>query len=236
MVGAPAPYDCDEAPAAALGGPEGQVTVVVPIKPLVFAKSRVALPAEHRQALALAFALDTISALSVSPLVAGVLVVTSDRILACRLRQHPVRVIPDEGAGLGLAVHGGLRVATSWKPTTGVAVVPADLPCLRADDVTWAIAAALTADGAFVPDRSTTGTTLLIYPPGRRAVACYGPGSAAKHRSLDLLPLYGAPDRARHDVDTLEDLRVARRLGLGPETSDVVSALDDDGVLDPSTT
>ena len=209
-----------------------QVTAVVPVKPLVLAKSRLALPADQRRALALAFALDTISALSGSPLVAGVLVVTSDPDVACCLRQHPVRLAPDEGTGLDSAVRGGIRVATSWRPSTGVAVVPADLPCLRADDVTLVLAGARPADGAFVPDRLTTGTTLLIYPPGRTAVAQYGPGSAARHRALGLRTLDDAPVRVRHDVDTLDDLQLAMTLGLGSKTAAVVAAMDGRGVLD----
>ena len=206
-------------------GPD-QVTAVVPVKLLMLAKSRLALPAEQRRVLALAFVVDTITALVQSPRVAGVLVMTSDRIVAGRLRPLPVRVTAEEGAGLGSAVHSGIRAATSRAPGLGVAVVPADLPCLRAEDVTQVVAAGLIADGAFVPDRATTGTTLLILPPGAPAVARYGPGSAARHRSLGLKPLYDAPTRTRHDVDTLDDLRLALPLGLGRETAAVVSAVD----------
>ena len=202
-----------------------QVTAVVPVKSLMLAKTRLALPAAQREALARAFALDTIAALMGSPLVSGVLVVTSDPVVARSLRRHPVRLSPEEGVGLGLAVRSGIRVARAWKPTDGVVVVPADLPCLRADDVTLVLEEARTTRGAFVPDQSQTGTTLLIHPQGRRGVAHYGPGSAARHRSVGLHPLDGAPVRARHDVDTVDDLRVAIVLGVGPETAAVTEAM-----------
>lgn len=201
-----------------------QVTAVVPVKRLAFAKSRLAVPADQREALALAFALDTISSLSGSPLVADVLVVTSDPVAARRLRRLGVRVLPDQGAGLGQAIHGGVRVAATWRPGTGIAVVPADLPCLRATDVTQVVTAGSVTEGAFVPDRSGAGTTLVIYPPGRRAVTRYGPGSAAGHRALGLHTLHDAPMRARHDVDTLEDLAAAT--SLGAETRAMAHALD----------
>ena len=182
------------------------------------------MPADHREALALAFALDTISSLFGSPLVTDVLVVTSDPVVARRLRRLGVRVIPDQGAGLGQAIHGGVRVAATWRPGTGIAVVPADLPCLRAAGVTQVVTDGSATEGAFVPDRSGTGTTLVIYPPGRRALTRYGPGSAAGHRALDLHPLHDAPMRARHDVDTLEDLAAAT--SLGDETRIIAHPLD----------
>lgn len=202
-----------------------RVTAVVPVKRLAFAKSRLAVPADQRRALVLAFALDTISALADSPLVAGVLVVTSDPVVARCVRRLEVRVIPDQGTGLRQAVRGGIELASAWRPETGVAVVPADLPCLRAADVTQVVADGSDSQGAFVPDRSGTGTTLVIYPPGRRALTRYGPGSAAGHRSLGLRALDHAPAGARHDVDSLADLREAGALGPGVQTRAVVEAL-----------
>ena len=201
------------------------VTAVVPVKSLAHAKSRLALPSQERRAVALAFAVDTIEALSACPLVGGVLVVTSDVVVVRRMQQLGVRVTPETGTGLAQALHDGIRVAATWRPGSGVAIVPADLPCLRPEDVTRLLADRRSDEGAFVPDRSATGTTLVIHPPGSRVVASYGPGSAARHRDLGLHALTDAPLRARHDVDTLEDLRGARLLGPGPETTAALDAL-----------
>lgn len=203
-----------------------RVTAVVPVKPLVLAKSRLALPDGERRALALAFAVDTVAALSGSALVSDVVVVTSDPVVVRRMRRLGARLTRDEGAGLGAAVRDGVRTATAWRPSSGVAVVPADLPCLRAEDVTQVLADGRTAEGAFVPDWSRTGTTLVVYPPGREAVTSYGPQSAARHLVLGLVPLDGAPVRARHDVDTIDDLRSAIPLGPGPETLAVMDGWD----------
>lgn len=191
---------------------------MVPIKPLALAKSRLALPREKRRGLALAFALDTITALTASRWIAGVVVVTADPDVVRRLGEHPAHVAHDGGDGLGPAVRDGIAAARNWRPDSGVLVVPADLPCLRPDDLARVMAAAAGADGAFVPDRSGTGTTLVVYPPERAAVTHYGPGSADLHRALGLRVLSRAPIRARHDVDTLEDLRAAVALGVGPAT------------------
>lgn len=201
------------------------------MKPLSLAKSRLALGAEQRRTLALAFALDTIAALFGSPLVTAVFVVTADPDVRRCLQKTSVRLTDDDGPGLQSAVRAGCLAAASWRPSAGVAVVPADLPCLRADDVTNELASAQLADGAFVPDRATTATTMLMCPPGRMVVAQYGPGSAAKHQALGMRSLDKVPARARHDVDTLEGLRVAATLGLGPETVAALAARDCRGAL-----
>lgn len=202
-----------------------QVTAVVPVKPLALAKTRLALPRAQRRRLALAFAVDTISSLSASRLVSGVVVVTPDLAVARRVRELGAHVAPEEGAGLGAAVRWGIELAVRWRPSSGVAVVPADLPCLRAEDVTAVLSGAAAPEGAFVPDRRGTGTTLLVHPRGRTAETSYGPGSAARHSLLGLHRLDDAPPRTRHDVDTLEDLRSAARVGTGPETAAVLESL-----------
>ena len=208
--------------------PSLPVTAVVPVKPLALAKSRLALPSGHRGVLALAFALDTIAALADTAYVVGVLVVTSDPTVRLRAEGLGARVTDDRGTGLGPAVREGLRVASAWHPSGGVAVVPGDLPCLTSRDVTSVLASAFAADegqGVFVPDRAGTGTTFVVQASGAPALTRYGPDSAVRHRALGLCALDDAPLGARHDVDTLDDLRSALALGVGPETLVAVAAL-----------
>jgi 2-phospho-L-lactate guanylyltransferase len=56
----------------------------------------------------------------------------------------------------------------------------------------------------------------------------FGPGSHAAHvgaGAVDLTAaLGGCVTGLRRDVDTLQDLTAARRLGVGPATADVLSA------------
>lgn len=207
------------------------VTAVVPVKGLADAKTRLALPPAQRRDLALAFALDTVEALAGCQTVVEVVVVTADPVVARHVRRPGVRVVAEQEHGLLPAVHAGIRAATGWHPHAGVLLVPADLPCLRAVDVADVLRSPAGPAGAFVPDRSGTGTTLVHHPRGPGGVVAvpqYGPGSAARHVAVGLRALTDAPRRARQDVDTLDDLHDAARLGAGAATRD---ALDDLGLL-----
>lgn len=207
----------------------GEAVAVVPVKPLASAKSRLALDDDERADLALAFALDAVGALVGCPLVDDVVVVTPDPRVAAELRPLGVRIVRDDGVGLDGAVSGGVRAASARR---AVAVVPGDLPCLRPDDVGLVLRAAIARRGAFVPDLAGTGTTFVVQAAGTPVRTRYGDGSAARHRALGLRELADAPVRARHDVDTLDDLRSAFLLGLGPATAAVLVARDID--LEPA--
>lgn len=210
------------------------VTAVVPVKPLHRAKSRMRLDDDERADLALAFALDTVSALRGSTRVGLVIVVTADEVVAAELERAGAVLVHDDAADLRGSVQLGIAAARHLRPHGGIAVVPADLPCLTADDVTAVIASAAADPGAFVPDREGTGTTLVVLPPGAATETRYGPGSAYEHEVLGLRRLHDAPARARHDVDTLDDLRSAVELGTGARTRAVLALRDLDHDLVPS--
>lgn len=205
------------------------VTAVVPVKRLALAKSRLALADGPRRSLALAFALDTISALTRCERVAHVVVVTSEAAVASRVDRLGTQVVPEEGPGLGSALLVGTTAARRLHPLHDLLVVPGDLPCLCPDDVVAVLDQASDRPvGTFVPDLAGTGTTLLLCPHPLGPVMHYGPGSAARHRLAGLHALAGAPTATRLDVDTLADLRRAAALGLGPEASAAWAAVGPD--------
>lgn len=243
-------------PQGRLGPPDDPgalpVTAVVPIKALDVAKSRLALAERDRRRLALAFASDTLAALGGCPDVGTVIVVTADPEISALATSHGARVVPDHTDSIDAAVASAVLATAPHAIASadasadqcaaegerlhviseaGVLVTPADLPCLRADDVTDVLRQAAAHRGAFVPDRSGTGTTMVVFAAGEPVVTAYGVGSAARHTGLGLEAV-SAPVRARHDVDTLEDLREAAALGLGAATSEVMRAILAHGRVD----
>jgi 2-phospho-L-lactate guanylyltransferase len=205
------------------------VDLVVPVKPLDRAKSRlvgaadggVGDPAAHAE-LVLALALDTVLAAGASSGVRHVLVVTSDRELTATLRAEGVEVTPDlPAAGLNAALRHGADLVGGGAGVVGA--LQADLPALRPAELTEALAEA-GGRRAFCPDRAGTGTTLLLAARGGRLDPHFGPGSATAHATSGALALRGAWPSLRCDVDTAGDLAAAAELGLGPRTTALVGA------------
>lgn len=205
-------------------------TVVLPVKVLARAKSRLAVLAGSRRAdLALALASDTVSAAVACPEVGRVLVVTSDATAGSRLAALGASVVPDEPAdGLNAALRHGASVAADRWPGSGVAALAADLPALQPAELGLALRAASAAAGgaAFVPDAAGVGTTLYAVSPGVRFRPMFGAASRARHASAGAVELCldGVPG-LRRDVDTPEDLRAAVALGAGFRTAVVAGQL-----------
>ena len=204
-------------------------TVVLPVKVLARAKSRLALLAGTRRAdLALALASDTVSAVVACPDVTRVLVVTSDAKAGSRLAALGAIVAPDEpDGGLNAALRHGAAVASDRWPDSGVAALAADLPALRPGELSRALRAAAAAGGAaFVPDAAGIGTTMYAVAPGVAFRPMFGGASRARHASAGAveLSLDGVPG-LRRDVDTPEDLRAAVALGAGFRTAAVAGQL-----------
>lgn len=192
--------------------------VVVPVKPLVAAKSRLGRAAD-RQRLALGFAQDTVAAALAGPLVAEVLVVTGDPAVAAALGGLGASVVPDKpDAGLNAAVTFGADLA-GHRP---VAALAADLPALRTADLSAALAAARSAARCFVPDATGTGTVLLTAAVGVPLDPRFGARSAAAHLASGAVRLAGPWPSLRRDVDTPADLAAAAALGLGPHTASLL--------------
>jgi 2-phospho-L-lactate guanylyltransferase len=222
-------------------------TVLLPVKVLARAKSRLAvLAGDRRRELALALAADTVAAVLACPAVARVIVVTSDPVAAPLLAALGAVVVPEESAGLdGLdgpedsagpgpqhllnaALRHGAAVASRTWPGTGFAALTADLPALRPAELSAALRAAesATASAAFVPDAAGVGTTLYAVPPGGDFLPLFGGASRARHAASGAAEI-GLDDLAglRRDVDTPEDLQVVLALGAGPRTTALAAEL-----------
>ncbi|MEI5101356.1 2-phospho-L-lactate guanylyltransferase [Streptomyces sp. PmtG] len=204
-------------------------TLVIPLKPLARAKSRLAPAAGEglRPALALAFAKDTVAAALAAAAVRDVVVVTDDQRAGRELAALGARVLPDTPArGLNAALAHGTAEVRAVRPRAPVAALNADLPALRPAELAAALDRAAAFPRAFLPDAAGIGTTLLSVAPGTELRPRFGPGSRARHTDSGAAELAVAGlDSVRQDVDTGGDLRAALALGVGPHTAAATAGL-----------
>lgn len=200
--------------------------VVVPVKELPVAKTRLALPDAERESLALAMALDVVRAALACDVVDGVLAVTNDARAAAALAPLGARVVADgSDAGLNPALADGARLARTLWPRHGVAALASDLPCATPAELAGALGAAAAFGNAVLPDDRGDGTTLLTAGPGRDLDPRYGSASRHAHVAAGAVQLpRGSWPTLERDVDTPDDLAAAVALGVGPATADALGA------------
>lgn len=196
--------------------------LLVPVKALALAKSRLRGAHIDHDRLVLALLHDTVSAASAAAGVVHVLVVSDDARAIGLARQIGAGACSPATGSL----NGDLRVAADLVrrrfAEATIAALPADLPALR----THELAAALDSAGGrrgFVPDREGSGTTLLLSGQGLPLDPRYGSASGTRHAESGALRLIGPWASLAHDVDTAMDLAGAAALGLGRRTGALMS-------------
>ena len=197
--------------------------IVVPVKRLASAKTRLQVDPDVRIELALAMAADTVRAALACPLTEVVIAVSDDPAATPVLRELGAIVVPDRpDAGLNPALRHGATVA-EVPAEAGVAAIAADLPALQPGELADLLAASSDHGVAVVADAAGEGTTLLAATAVDLFRPEFGPGSRDRHvagGAVDLTDSAGSSLRC--DVDTLADLLAARAIGLGPESRRVV--------------
>ncbi|MFI2761558.1 2-phospho-L-lactate guanylyltransferase [Streptomyces echinatus] len=200
-----------------------QWTLVIPLKPLTQAKSRLADTAGDgvRPGLALAFAQDTVGAALACAAVSDVAVVTDDERAARELAALGARIVPDAPRdGLNAALAHGAAVVREIRPGVPVAALNADLPALRPAELSRALTVAAEFPRAFLADAAELGTTLLTAAGDRELRPAFGIDSRRRHRASGAAELLlKGVESVRQDVDTGDDLRTALTLGVGPYTA-----------------
>ncbi len=191
------------------------VWAIVPVKPLNRAKSRLAaaLSAEVREHLAIRMLQQTVSVLTESGTVSGVLVISRDNRALVVARKYGVKTVQESGAPeLNAALERASQVITSWYAQAAL-ILPADLPLLAVSDLNAIVELGRYQQSAVIaPDRMREGTNaLLMRPPGLFEYA-FGPGSFEKH--CQAAETAGATvhvyrsERLMLDLDTPDDLLV----------------------------
>ena len=207
---------------------EGDVGLILAVKRLAAAKTRLApmFSAPTREKVVLAMLVDTLTAAARVSSVRRITVVTPDDVAAAAAAELGAEVLPDPTPDghpdpLNNAIAAAERVLS--KSASNIVVLQGDLPALQTQELTEAIAAARQHERSFVADRLGTGTAALC-AFGTALGPQFGPNSAARHRHSGAIELTGAWPGLRCDIDTPDDLIVARRLGVGPATGRAVAA------------
>ncbi|KUI28055.1 2-phospho-L-lactate guanylyltransferase [Mycobacterium sp. GA-2829] len=208
---------------AAPPAPDADVAVVIAVKRLVAAKTRLApmLSPLDRETLVLAMLVDTITAAAA---VGAVTVVTPDPAASAAVRALGASVLDDPTPpGHPDPLNNALRSAAAAVRSTGLNVVAlqGDLPALQSAELSEAITAARAHPRSFVSDRHGTGTSAL-FAFGVGLDPHFGPDSAERHRRSGAVELAAPWPGLRCDIDTPDDLAEARLLGVGPRTAQAV--------------
>ncbi|RAV14511.1 2-phospho-L-lactate guanylyltransferase [Mycolicibacterium sp. GF69] len=210
------------------GRREADIALVIAVKRLTAAKTRLApvFSGASREKVVLAMLIDTITVASAVPAVGTVTVVTPDETAADAAHRLGARVLTDPTP---VGHHDPLNnaIASAEEQVRGetpnVVVLQGDLPALQRHELAEAITAARRHPRSFVGDRHGTGTSAL-FSFGVALDPHFGPDSAQRHRRSGALELTGAWPGLRCDIDTPDDLLVARGLGVGAATAAAIGA------------
>lgn len=205
-------------------------TVLLPVKVLARAKSRLAvLAGDRRRELALALASDTVTAVLACPEVARVVVVTSDPVAGPLLAGLGAVVVADEPADgqpgpgspggsspdsigrdhgvqdqLNAALRHGAAVAARRWPGTGLAALTADLPALSPGELATALLRTASGGAAGAPARAA-------FVPDAAGI---GTTLYAVPPGGEFRPLFGGASRARHTAAGAVELELDGLTGL----------------------
>ena len=212
-------------------------TIVVPVKALAGAKSRLAaaVTAPRRRDLVMAMATDVVRACVSAPGVSRVRVVSPDPELEAMALRIGAEFVAEPagkaeaGRGEHASDHDTLNaaLAVAFRDIRGpVGVVTADLPEITAEHLGRILAAASSHPHSIITDRSGEGTTMAFWTgPAAARTPRFGAGSADRHRAEGgAVTLHGeaSPAPATRDVDTPVDLDDLAHRPVGAATAVVL--------------
>ena len=200
------------------------ITVLIPYRGGSQSKTRLRLAQGERSLLGRAFLFDTLLACSASPLVREVHVIgeTSCPPNAPEINSKVSLWYARETSGLNRDL---ACAADSLARPGPIAVVLADLPSLRPESLTEALARASEHNSATVSDHHEIGTTMLFAQHKAAFRPSFGHGSHKRHVVQGSIALARVSPRLKLDVDTQEDLAMAAKLGVGRYTLDALSKI-----------
>ncbi len=195
------------------------IWVIIPVKPLNRAKSRLSqvLSPAQRQELAETMFRHVLHVVNNVPQIMGTLVVSRDGRALSIAREYGARTVQESGTPeLNSALMRATQVVARWRGS-GVLILPADLPVIAEADLGGILELAQHNPSVVIAtDEHEDGTNaMLIRPPGLIPYA-YGAGSFYRH--VELARKAGADvhvyqsKRLALDIDVPADLEAYQRL------------------------
>lgn len=222
------------------GGPGnagGEWTIIVPVKALERAKSRLAptLSPENRRALVVAMATDVITVCRDTPGVSRVRIIGSDPEIARIADEVGVEFVVDptgrptrtikSPAPVRAETEDSLNTALTWAMAGvrgPVGVVAADLPELESHLFSEILESATRHLHSIVTDHRGRGTTMAFWTGSTSRTSLFGPDSADRYRRLGGAEVIGVDGagwgEAARDVDIPEDVADLAGRRVGPTT------------------
>jgi 2-phospho-L-lactate guanylyltransferase len=205
----------------AQANPAGELWAVIPVKPLLESKKRLAhlLPAEQRANLVRELMCHVLAAVQQVPEITRTAVISSDPVVWAVGEALGAAIIQEEPPpDLNTAVARAYAIAVHHD-AAGVLILPVDLPYVTAEDISLLIETGLGRPSdeirgimAAAPDKAGEGTNALFLYPPLEFTFRFGPGSLQRHihealeRKIAVRLVY-APG-LQFDLDTAEDLLV----------------------------
>ena len=186
---------------------------VIPVKPLLRAKSRLAdvLSPEHRAEFAEIMLRQVLSVVGKVVELTGVVVISRDPHVLSIAREHYFRTLHErDKSDLNPALNRATEVIKVWRGDR-VLVLPADLPFVTVNDIRAMLVRGKDSQSVVIaPNHLGDGTNALLVNPIGLFPYAYGEGSFQTH--VDLATQHGATvyvyrsDTISLDIDVADDL------------------------------
>ncbi len=195
------------------------IWVIIPVKPLNRAKSRLAdvLTPEARARLSEFMFRRVLSAVKEVKTLAGVLVISRDQHALAIARDHGALTVQESGnPELNTALTRATQVVMGWRGSA-VLILPADLPLLTGEDVAAIVDLGKQNNTMVIAtDAARDGTNALFTRPPGMVNYMYGVGSFGNHvaqaKAVGAQVKLYESERVALDVDMPSDLEQVRSL------------------------
>jgi 2-phospho-L-lactate guanylyltransferase len=205
------------------------VWVIIPVKPLKLAKSRLAavISPDQRQEFAQALLRRTLEVVQNVPQVTGTLVISRDTKVLAIARDYKAFTVMESGAPeLNAALMRATQVISGWHGDS-VLVLPSDLPLLTSEDISAMIDLGKDYHSMVIAtDQNEDGTNALMTTPPGLIQYAYGSGSYQRHIALAKaagvsIKFYHS-ERLLLDVDLPEDLEKYMKMSVNGSKVEVL--------------